>query len=80
LVLRVRVERVHPARAWTQHLEQGQSGVPIPLTDSTLRVLEVYKGTPGEFVTVSQRGGHLDATDQYPSVDEPPTSRISACA
>jgi len=41
----------------------------IPYTDSHLRVLEVYKGSVGEEIVVSQMGGKVAATDRHPRMD-----------
>lgn len=74
-VVRVRVSNVSPTRAVVKPLpEDGRRfGRPtvdvVPFTESTMQVLEVYKGAVGDQLVVSQTGGRLPATDAYPSLN-----------
>lgn len=41
----------------------------LPFTDTTMRVLRVYKGSAGDHIIVSQTGGKLVATETHPGLD-----------
>lgn len=74
VIIRGVVLAVHPTRAFTRPLVPGTRSPAYkvdvtPYTDSSLKVLHVYKGTVGAQITVTQWGGTLAATDQYPASD-----------
>ena len=74
VIAHVRVSSVSPTRAVVKPLppDGSEFGRPtvdvVPFTESTMQVLEVYKGTVGEQIIVSQTGGRLAATSAYPSM------------
>lgn len=75
LIVRVRVEGITRTRAVVKPLpaDGATGGRPtvdvIPFTETTVRVLEVFKGNVGDRIIVSQTGGQLAATNQYPGVN-----------
>lgn len=77
LVVRVQVQKVDQVRKLKQALAAntpGTSGpgmtIITPFTDTKMRVVEVFKGSASQHITVMQTGGVLPAADGDPAVNQ----------
>lgn len=74
VIVRVRVDKVLPARILTQELppqaqKPGYQDAVDVFTDSQLAVTTIYKGQVNRHLTIMQTGGAVGRTDRHPEVN-----------